>query len=405
MHYAWVILICCCLIEIGSMGAVANCLGLYLVPVCAEFDISAAAFSLYFTIQYLSISLSSSFCGKLMARFGVRKTLAVATVVNAVWFWRLSQAQSIQEFYVMGALIGITFAMVMFLPVPTLLSAWFEKKQGVAMGIAMAFAGIGGACFNVVFAKVIEVVGWRMSYQIMALVSLAVILPCALFFLADSPEKKGCLAYGKEEGAATADGAAAALTGLDAAGIYKRLVFWSILFIGGLAAYVCNYITYLSAYGTSLGLTVVASGTLISAAMLGNLSGAVVLGFLTDRIGVQKTFYLVGSVVLLGTLVLILGKGYPVLFVAAIAFGASSAIYMTMMPLLVQELCGRKDYGTIYAYVVAGLSFISAVSCILIGWLYDVTGGYAVGLTIAAAAYVLILLAITWVFRKKYYEA
>jgi len=404
MHYAWVILICCCLIEIGSMGAIACCLGLYLVPVCAEFDISAAAFSLYLTIQYLSIFLSSSFCGKMMARFGVRKTLIVATVVNAVWFWRLSQAQSIQEFYVMGALIGITFAMVIFLPVPTLVSAWFEKKQGFAMGIAMTFAGIGGACFSVVFAKIIEIVGWRMSYQVMALVSLVLILPCALFFLADSPEKKGCLAYGKEEGAVTAGEEAAVLTGLDAAGIYKRLVFWSILFIVGLTTYVCNYVTYIPAYGISLGLDVVASGTLLSATMLGNLFGAVVLGFLTDCIGVQKTFYLVDAVILLGTLTLILGKDYSVLFVAAIAFGISSAINTTMIPLLVQELCGKKDYGTIYAYVVAGQSFIGAVSCVLIGWLYDVTSGYVVGLIIAAAACVLLLLAVTFVFRRKYYE-
>ena len=61
MHYAWVILICCCLIQAGGSGAVASCLGLYVVPVCEEFGIGNAAFSLYLTIQNIFVAIAASF--------------------------------------------------------------------------------------------------------------------------------------------------------------------------------------------------------------------------------------------------------------------------------------------------------------------------------------------------------
>ncbi|MBP3624954.1 MAG: MFS transporter, partial [Peptococcaceae bacterium] len=155
MHYAWIILICCCLIEIGSVGAVANCLGLYVVPVCEEFGIGAATFSLYFTIQSISIAIATSVSGKLMTKYGVKKTLLVAIIMNAIWFVGLSRAQSITTFYVLGALIGTTFSLAMFLPVPALITAWFEEKRGFAMGLSMASAGITGACFSVVYSNII----------------------------------------------------------------------------------------------------------------------------------------------------------------------------------------------------------------------------------------------------------
>ncbi|MBP3585545.1 MAG: MFS transporter [Peptococcaceae bacterium] len=403
MHYAWVILICCCLIEIGSMGAVANCLGLYVVPVCEEFGIGAAAFSLYFTIQNISVAIASSFAGKLMTKYGVKKTLLVAIIINAIWFAGLSMAQSITAFYVLGALIGLTFSLAMFLPVPALITAWFAEKRGFAMGLAMAFAGIGGAGFSVVYSNIIEVFGWRTSYMAMAVISLVIILPCVIFFLKDTPEQKGCLPYGKADTAAIETENGNILTGIDASGVLKRGIFWATILVGGLAAYVCNNITYLSAHGSTVGLSIVTSGSLISAALIGSMIGALVLGSLADKIGIKRTFYVACTIVIAGTALLVIGNGFIVLFVASVAFGFSSAIYTTMMPLLVQELFGSKDYGTIYSYTVAGMSFIAAMSCILIGLLYDITGAYVAGLLVALAAYVIFMAAITLMLRRKYY--
>lgn len=403
MHYAWVILICCCLIQAGGSGAVASCLGLYVVPVCEEFGIGNAAFSLYLTIQNIFVAIAASFSGKVITKFGVKKTLLIAIIMNAIWFIGLSRAQSITVFYVLGALIGITFPMAIFLPVPTVITAWFAEKRGFAMGLAMAFGGIGGAGFSVVYSNIIDMFGWRNSYLAMAVISLAIILPCVIFFLKDTPAQKGCLPYGKADAAAEKLIGINVMTGIDAAGVWKRGIFWAAIFVGGLAAYVCNYITYLSAHGIDVGLSVVASGSLISAAMIGTMIGALMLGSLADRIGIKQTFYVAGAIVIAGTVMLIIGNGFIILFAASVAFGFSSSVYTTMIPLLVQELFGSKDYGTIYSYIVAGKSFVAAMSLYLIGLLYDITGAYITGLFVALTAYVIFMMAITVMLRKKYY--
>lgn len=67
MHYAWLILFCCCMVELGSLGII-NCVGLFLAPVCADLGVGAADFSLYLSFQMLSIALTATPCGKIIKK-------------------------------------------------------------------------------------------------------------------------------------------------------------------------------------------------------------------------------------------------------------------------------------------------------------------------------------------------
>lgn len=405
MHYAWIILICCCLIGIGSQGAIMHCLGIYLVPVCSEFGTGAAAFGLYFTIQGLALAVFASFAGKAVTKYGVKQSLIIGTILNTCLFIGFSMAQNIYWFYIICIFMGMVFPVVMLLPIPALLNAWFEEKNGTAMGITMMVSGLGAVAFNLVFSKIIEVAGWRMGYVSMAMVSLLLILPVTILFVKNTPQEKGLLPYGHkaEQRTEAMEGKTVELKGVEVEGLLKKPVFWLTVVLLGLTTYVSSYGSYLPAHGTSLGLTVVASGSLVSAAQLGNMAGSVLLGRMVDKMGVAKTEYIMGAFVLAGLVLLTASKNYVALLVAAAVFGAVSALYATMTPLLVKAIFGTKNYTTIYGYIMSGMSIISAIGCFVIGWLFDITGSYHAGFVTAICAFACVLILTKIIFRKSYY--
>lgn len=402
MHYAWIILICCCLIEMGSLGLI-NCVGLYVSPVCEDFGIGAANFSLYLSIQMLSIAITAAVCGKIIKKIGLRRSLMIGAMAVALLFLGLSQAKSIKYFYFFGILFGPALNLVMMLPVPMLISNWFHEKKGLAMGIAMTFAGIGGAVFSLWLSRIIDVAGWRSGYLTMAILAMVLTLPCIVLFLKDTPEQKNTLPYGYQEGAA-AGSSAISLSGVDEKAVFRMPVFWLTLLFAGLITYVCNYATYLSAYGTASGLSIVAGGMLVSAAMIGNMVGALLLGGIIDRFGIAKAIYMSVAFIIAATIVLIIGgSNMVILLLAAGVFGLSSTMYSTMIPLFVECVFGKKHYGTIYSYVVTGMMLLNAAGLFVIGWLYDVTQGYTVGLMTAVVSYLLVLALAMKILRRPYY--
>lgn len=403
MHYAWIILICCCLIEMGSLGLI-NCVGLYVAPVCGDFGIGAASFSLYLSVQMLSIAATAAICGKIIQNIGIKRSLLIGAAAIALLFWGLSTAKSIGYFYFFGVLFGPALNLVMMLPVPMLISNWFYAQKGLAMGIAMTFAGIGGAIFSLSLSKIIAAFGWRSGYMTMAILALVLTLPWIMLLLKDTPEQKNTLPYGYQKNAKSVSSTAVSVRGVDEKAVLKMPVFWLTLLFAGLITYVCNYATYLSAYGTANGLSIVAGGMLVSAAMVGNMAGALLLGGIADRLGIAKAIYISVALIICATLVLILGgQNMAALLLAATVFGLSSTMYSTMIPLFVEHVFGKKHYGTIYSYVVTGMMLLNAAGLLIIGWLYDVTQGYTVGLMTAVLSYLVVLALSLKILRKSYY--
>lgn len=95
---------------------------------------------------------------------------------------------------------------------------WFKKKAGLAMGIAMACSGIGGAVMNPLGGALIQSLGWRPTYAVLALIAAVLVLPFSLLVMKFKPADPRD-AYGADEvedtpassGAETASGVSAGL--------------------------------------------------------------------------------------------------------------------------------------------------------------------------------------------------
>ena len=398
-HYAWRILFACCCIQIGGLGVLGNCLGLYVSPVCTDMNISTTSFSLYLTLQGASMAITAPFCGKLIQKLSVRKLLMLTSLLASCCYISFGFAHSIIHFYIVGILLGPIMNIVEALSVPMLITAWFEKKQGFALGLAMACAGISGALFNSLLSSVIANISWRISYICMGVISFIFIVPVTFLLVKDTPAMLHVYPYGYLKHTQTEmPKEKNAITTLH---IYRKPVFWLVFLAAGLTTYACAFTNFLSAYGVSAGLSLVSSGFMLSAAMIGNTIGAFSLGYLSDRFGYLKTEYFGSITIILSLLAMIFAQNSNlILYMASFFFGLTAAMYSTMNPILVRTVFGTKDYNRIFSYVSAGMMAMNALASVLIGWTYDMSGDYILAISSVIASYIIILISVTLAIKS-----
>ncbi|SHN88277.1 MFS transporter [Desulfitobacterium chlororespirans] len=153
-------MVSCAVFAFCVLGIVASCAGIFFKPVCDALGVSRATISMYLTIQYLTMVVCLPIAGKLVPKH-FKPMLIAGMAVYTLTFAAMSQFTSIYHWYFAGVLLGISGAIVIYLPIPSLINNWFKKRVGFALGFALAMSGVGGAIFNPLGAWIIQTYGWR----------------------------------------------------------------------------------------------------------------------------------------------------------------------------------------------------------------------------------------------------
>lgn len=405
-HYAYLIVLSCIVMTCLPCALVLSCAGIFFTPVSEFFGVPKASFTLYFSVLNLAMMATLPVAGKLLAARDARVVLSVATALCGLGMFGMASCQEVWQFYLVGIVLGVGVAPLIYLAVPTLINAWCVKRVGFFVGLCMAFTGIGGVIFNPIGTAIIQSSpeGWRQAYLVFGIIILVGTLPFTLFVVRGKPADKGLLPYGAgEKDAADADGAATVGTqGVSAADAMRTPAFWAIVAFCGLITLNQTVYQFLSSYAlsfsNSLPQLAAASGVVASAAMGGQAIGKVFLGSVSDHsVRLGAVCGIAGGVV--GVLLM---WGMPsvlaLLLVGAFCFGVVYAMTTVETPLLVRSVFGSADYANIYSRVSMVGSLMSAVAAVFWSLVIDSAGGYglmfALSLVCMAACLALALFAL-----------
>ena len=392
---------------------VLSCAGIFFTPVSEFFGVPKASFTLYFSVLNLAMMATLPVAGKLLAARDARVVLSVATALCGLGMFGMASCQEVWQFYLVGIVLGVGVAPLIYLAVPTLINAWCVKRVGFFVGLCMAFTGIGGVIFNPIGTAIIQSSpeGWRQAYLVFGAIILVGTLPFTLFVVRGKPADKGLLPYGAgEKDAADADGAATVGTqGVSAADAMRTPAFWAIVAFCGLITLNQTVYQFLSSYAlsfsNSLPQIAAASGVVASAAMGGQAIGKVFLGSVSDHsVRLGAICGIAG-----GAVGVLLMWGIPsvlaLLLVGAFCFGVVYAMTTVETPLLVRSVFGSADYANIYSRVSMVGSLMSAVAAVFWSLVIDSAGGYglmfALSLVCMAACLALALFALAHVPRAE----
>jgi MFS family permease len=150
---------------LGAASIVAFSFGVFVKPLGQEFHAGRAAVSLAITILNFSSGIVSSVVAFLCDRIGARRVALAGMVLLALCLAcaRLVGA-TLWELYVFYAVVGVVTPATTSAPYSMIVSRWFDRRRGPALGVMMLGLGDGAVVMPPLFQHLIARFGWRSAY-------------------------------------------------------------------------------------------------------------------------------------------------------------------------------------------------------------------------------------------------
>jgi len=338
---------------------------LILPAVQAEFAISRGGASLPYTATMVGFALGNLVIGRWVDRFGMAWALAAACVLSALGYLGAALAPSLAVLAAAQVLVGLGAA-AFFGPLIADVSLWFRARRGIAVAIVASGNYIAGAFWPWVLTGVLLDHGWRAVCLVLALVVPLLVLPIAAILRQRLPE------------VLMTAGAQSAPHGPRFNPFTPRTTM-ILLMLAGVACCVAMSMpqVHIVAYCVDLGYGPAVGAEMLSLMLMGGVVSRLVSGMLADRLGGLRTL-LIGSVLQMLALALYLpSDGLASLYLVSLIFGLAQGGIVPAYALIVRETMPAKEAGARVGLVIMATIWGMALGGWMSGWIYDVTGSYA----------------------------
>ena len=191
--YGWVIVLTAAIgLLLGYAPVFVYSFSVFIKSLAQDFHSSRTSISFAFTLANLMQSVGAPLVGRLVDRFGAHKVIVPSTVIFGLVLISFKYfSTSLWQLYVFFLLIGFIGTGAAPVPYGIVVSRWFDKRRGLALGLMMFGISIGAILMPPVAQRLIALFGWRTAYAIVGFAVLAISVPIVGIFLKDSPEKMG----------------------------------------------------------------------------------------------------------------------------------------------------------------------------------------------------------------------
>ncbi|HEX7874240.1 MAG TPA: MFS transporter, partial [Sphingobium sp.] len=191
-----------CVALLAATGMIAATYSIVAVPLAHEFQPSRMVLMFAMTVMAGVSALLSPVLGTLMDRVSMRLLMLAGAILLSLGFVALSFATSFSQVLVIYGLFMAPANVLMGpIAVSVLLSRWFVRRRGAAIGIAITGIAVGGLLFPPVIQGLLDVLPWREAYRGLALILLLITGPAAILVVS-RPSDRGLHADGLDDDAA-----------------------------------------------------------------------------------------------------------------------------------------------------------------------------------------------------------
>lgn len=394
-HWMIVFLMCC--LAASSIGLCTNAIGVFYTPVSQSLNVLKGTFALHATLSTLATALTSLKISKVIKKYSYKKVLFIGVILSSGATWFMSYCTSVYPFYILGILRGIGVGIYGMVPITVIITNWFDKKHGLATSLALSFSGLSGAIFSPLLSSWIIHYGWEITYRFMAICILILVLPALIIPWNIDPQKEDLLPYGYKKRKQTIHIQNNKVNLLTISFICMCLFTLLHTSITGISQ-------HLSGIAVSIQLSATLGATLMSLAMIGNISTKLLIGLLSDLFTPVKAVIIMILTNCVSLILLFIGVTHQetaLLYSGSFMFGSIYSVGAVGIPMLTRYFFGNENYAKTYSVIGFLTNVGSASSLTLIGYLYDFTNSYQIVFIIALCFHLINLILLGTICLKR----
>jgi len=303
--------------------------------------------------------------GWLIDKYGPRKLMMSGVLMMGTALIGLSFADSLPLFYLFYVFNALGYVCGGPLPCQVLISRWFDKNRGKAMGIAYLGIGAGGTVVPLLANGLEKNFGWHNSLAILGILVILIAFPLVYFI-------KGSASVSGEH--------IIKEPSVSVRSILRNRNFY-LLGIGSMCAIgvVGGVNQHLKLYLRDLEFTQGEAARIISLVLFSSLIGRVLMGWLADLFRRKYVMILIYTIVACTIPLLLVPDFTGRIYIFAVIFGIGLGGDYMIIPLMAADLFGVKVLGRIMGIILVADGVAEATFPMLLGSLYDTAGNYRLG--------------------------
>ncbi|MCS6969329.1 MAG: MFS transporter [Cytophagales bacterium] len=380
IFYGWWVLLALLLTYMITNGIILNTLPLFNPQLMDEFGLDNRQISKPAQVLYFLVAIMASFVGFLLDRYSPRRIMLIGAFILLIALAAFANAQSFRQirmiymYYAIGlTLSGIVSSMY-------ILTQWFVKYRGLAVGILLMGSSLGGALFNKIAGMSIVEFGWRGAAWILfgcAVVGMALPL---LLIVRDNPAKLGLLPDGEPFSSSDNSFTSPSKVGITLPEAVTSTYFY-LLLIATATLWFCitgivnHQVIFIE---KDLGKSKEVVTNVTSLFFLCSIVGKLLFGWLSDRFNKLSIMLLSIVNLLIGTVLL---RYLPVLppfmmYVYSLVYGIAFSGAFTMIQIVVAEEYNGIHYGRILGIFTTIDTIAGSLGIASLGTIRKSSGSY-----------------------------
>ena len=397
LFYGWYIVGVGFLANVASSFALASTLSIFLKPLTTELGISRGVFSLLRSGEGIIGACLAPLVGTLVDRYGGRWLMAIGAIVVGVGYFFLGHVDSFNQFAAIRlTLVSCGDAVMGYMVVNVVIAQWFVRRRGRALAFTSMGVGFAKVCMPVVAAWLLLTLGWRQTWTVFGVLTIALLVLPALFVIRRRPEDMNLYPDGD---AVPVNSSAAKKSGgdrfptndLDAVWTRSEAVhtsaFWLLVVTFGISSMgVTGLNLHVFSYVTDIGHSPVVAATVMSVIASMQLASPLAWGLLAERINPCIAAMLRFVIQGIGLALAISTASIFCLYAGFFLYGIGLGGNMVLPDILWANYFGRRSLGKVRGMGLLISQILAAAGPPFFGFLFDATGSYGLSFALFGAA-------------------
>ena len=388
VYYGYWIVLAGFITQFFAVGMANYVVGSFMIPMTEEFGWTRAEFTASRSIGQVVMACTGFVIGSHIDRYGGRPFIFVGSFILALAVYSLGSISTLLQWLLLnGLILTIGAALIGNLVINVTLGKWFVERRGRAVAIAGMGISLGGILLPPIATWMVDVFGWRESWQLLGIATFLVTLPMSAF-VRRCPEDYQLHPDGKSQAEMDAGDGEAAKADFEksmtrAQAMRTSSFYFLVLAFGLFQISITVMLIQTIPLMTDAGYSRLVAATMISIASVPAFISKPFWGDLIDKYSPSRLASLGAAITGCSVVLIVFSVANQMdilIYASFLIMGVGWGGLLPLQEVIWASFFGRRYLGSVRSTAMPFTFGMSALGPVLVAYYYDIAGDYNMAL-------------------------